>query len=258
MTESDLSPEPRTETAADFRARWDAVRARVDEAARAAGRDPAEVRLLPVSKTVPVERLRLAADAGMTELAENKPQEIGRKAVEMADLPVRWVAIGHLQTNKAKIVAEHAAEFQALDSVRLAEALQRRLVALDETADGPADGPARTLDVLVQVNTSGEDAKTGASPEDVDAILEAAARCDRLRVRGFMTVAVHSEDEAEVRACFAQLRGILERARERAVVDPALLTELSMGMSGDFPLAIAEGATCVRVGTALFGARDYT
>lgn len=258
MTESDLSPEPRTETAADFRARWDAVRARVDEAARAAGRDPAEVRLLPVSKTVPVERLRLAVDAGMTELAENKPQEIGRKAVEMADLPVRWVAIGHLQTNKAKIVAEHAAEFQALDSVRLAEALQRRLVALDETADGPADGPARTLDVLVQVNTSGEDAKTGASPEDVDAILEAAARCDRLRVRGFMTVAVHSEDEAEVRACFAQLRGILERARERAVVDPALLTELSMGMSGDFPLAIAEGATCVRVGTALFGARDYT
>ena len=258
MTESDLSPEPCTETAADFRARWDAVRARVDEAARAAGRDPAEVRLLPVSKTVPVERLRLAVDAGMTELAENKPQEIGRKAVEMADVPVRWVAIGHLQTNKARIVAEHAAEFQALDSVRLAEALQRRLEALDETADGPADGPARTLDVLVQVNTSGEDSKTGASPEEVDAILEAAARCDRLRVRGFMTVAVHSEDEAEVRACFAQLRGILERARERAVVDPVLLTELSMGMSGDFPLAIAEGATCVRVGTALFGARDYT
>jgi len=258
VTESDLSPEPCTETAADFRARWDAVRARVDEAARAAGRDPAEVRLLPVSKTVPVERLRLAVDAGMTELAENKPQEIGRKAVEMADVPVRWVAIGHLQTNKAKIVAEHAAEFQALDSVRLAEALQRRLEALDETADGPADGPARTLDVLVQVNTSGEDSKTGASPEEVDAILEAAARCDRLRARGFMTVAVHSEDEAEVRACFAQLRGILERARERAVVDPVLLTELSMGMSGDFPLAIAEGATCVRVGTALFGARDYT
>lgn len=254
MTESDLSPEPRAETPADFRARWDAVRARVDEAARAAGRDPAEVRLLPVSKTVPVERLRPAVDAGMTELAENKPQEIGRKAVEMADLPVRWVAIGHLQTNKAKIVAEHAAEFQALDSVRLAEALQRRLEALD----GTADGPARTLDVLVQVNTSGEDAKTGASPEEVDAILDAVARCDRLRVRGFMTVAVHSEDETEVRACFAQLRGILERARERAVVDPALLTELSMGMSGDFPLAIAEGATCVRVGTALFGARNYT
>lgn len=225
------------------------MRARVDEAARAAGRDPAEIRLLPVSKTVPVDRLRLAVDAGMTELAENKPQEIGRKAVEMADLPVRWVAIGHLQTNKAKIVAEHAAEFQALDSVRLAEALQRRLEALDD--------PSRTLDVLVQVNTSGEEAKTGAYPEEVDEILEVAARCDRLRVRGFMTVAVHSEDEAEVRACFARLRGILERARERAVVDPALLTELSMGMSGDFPLAIAEGATCVRVGTALFGARDY-
>lgn len=253
MTERETTPESSTETVADLRARWDAVRARVDEAARAAGRDPAEVRLLPVSKTVPVERLRLAVAAGMTELAENKPQEIGRKAVEMADLPVRWVAIGHLQTNKARIIAEHAAEFQALDSVRLTEALQRRLEALDESADGSA----RTLDVLVQVNTSGEDAKTGAAPEEVDGILDAAARCDRLRVRGFMTVAVHSEDDALVRACFTRLRGIRDRARERAVVDPDLLTELSMGMSGDFALAIAEGATCVRVGTAIFGARDY-
>lgn len=228
------------------------MRARVDDAARAAGRDPAEVRLLPVSKTVPVERLRLAVAAGMTELAENKPQEIGRKAVELAELvdrPVRWVAIGHLQTNKAKIIAEYAAEFQALDSVRLTEALQRRLDALDD--------PDRTLDVLVQVNTSGEDAKTGAAPEEVDGILDAAARCDRLRVRGFMTVAVHSDDAAQVRACFARLRGIRDRAWERAVVDPALLTELSMGMSGDFALAIEEGATCVRVGTAIFGARDY-
>ncbi|AGP30188.1 YggS family pyridoxal phosphate-dependent enzyme [Corynebacterium terpenotabidum] len=236
------------ETADDFRARLSAVRARVDAAARAAGRDPAEVRLLPVSKTVPEDRLRLAVDAGMTELAENKPQEIQRKAAAMADLPVRWVAIGHLQTNKAKIVAEFAAEFQALDSVRLAEALQRRLEALDDD---------RTLDVLVQVNTSGEAAKTGAAPEDVDAILSASARCDRLRVRGFMTVAAHSEDGAEVRRCFAMLREIRDRAREQAVVDPTLLTELSMGMSGDFPVAIAEGSTCVRVGTALFGARDY-
>ncbi|HIW90211.1 MAG TPA: YggS family pyridoxal phosphate-dependent enzyme, partial [Candidatus Corynebacterium avicola] len=154
----------------DIRAAYDTVRDEVDAAARAAGRDPSEVRLLPVSKTVPAERLRLAVEAGLTELAENKPQEIGRKADEMADLPVRWVAIGHLQTNKAKIIAEHAAEFQALDSVRLAEALQRRL----ETAD-------RQLDVLIQVNTSGEEAKTGAAPEEVGEILAAAASCDRLR-----------------------------------------------------------------------------
>lgn len=222
------------------------MRARVDEAARAAGRDPAEIRLLPVSKTVPVDRLRLAVDAGMTELAENKPQEIGRKAVEMADLPVRWVAIGHLQTNKAKIIAEHAAEFQALDSVRLVAALQRRL----ETAD-------RTLDVLIQVNTSGEEAKTGAAPDEVDGILTAAAGADRLRVRGFMTVATHTTDDAEVRRCFAQLREIRDRAAAAGVVDPALLTELSMGMSGDFAAAVAEGSTCVRIGTALFGARHY-
>lgn len=230
----------------DIRAAYDSVRAEVDAAARAAGRDPSEVRLLPVSKTVPVDRLRLAVEAGLTELAENKPQEVGRKAGEMADLPVRWVAIGHLQTNKAKIIAEHADEFQALDSVRLTQALQRRL----ETAD-------RHLDVLIQVNTSGEEAKTGASPGDVGQILEVAASCDRLRVRGFMTVATNTDDEAEVRRCFAQLRGVLDAAREGAVVDPELLTELSMGMSGDYAIAVAEGATCVRVGTAIFGARDY-
>jgi pyridoxal phosphate enzyme (YggS family) len=232
------------ESVAAFRERWDEVRAQVDAAAVAAGRDPAEIRLLPVSKTVPVERLRSAVEAGMHELAENKPQEIQAKAPELPD--VRWVAIGHLQTNKAKIVAEHAAEFQALDSVRLTAALQRRLTAA-----------GRTLDVLVQVNTSGEEAKTGAAPAEVDDILAAAADCDRLRVRGFMTVATHTTDEAEVRRCFAELRGILDRARERAVVDPALLTELSMGMSGDFAAAIAEGSTCVRIGTAIFGARNY-
>lgn len=230
----------------DIRAAYDSVRAEVDAAARAAGRDPSEVRLLPVSKTVPVDRLRPAVEAGLTELAENKPQEVGRKAGEMADLPVRWVAIGHLQTNKAKIIAEHADEFQALDSVRLTQALQRRL----ETAD-------RHLDVLIQVNTSGEEAKTGASPGNVGQILEVAASCDRLRVRGFMTVATNTDDEAEVRRCFAQLRGVLDAAREDAVVDPELLTELSMGMSGDYAIAVAEGATCVRVGTAIFGARDY-
>jgi pyridoxal phosphate enzyme (YggS family) len=180
----------------------------------------------------------------MHELAENKPQEIQAKAPALPD--VRWVAIGHLQTNKAKIIAERAAEFQALDSVRLVEALQRRL--------GTAD---RTLDVLIQVNTSGEEAKTGAAPEEVDGILAAAAGADRLRVRGFMTVATHTTDEAEVRRCFAQLREIRDRAAARGVVDPDLLTELSMGMSGDFAAAIAEGSTCVRIGTALFGARHY-
>ncbi|WP_420100325.1 YggS family pyridoxal phosphate-dependent enzyme [Corynebacterium sp.] len=223
-----------------------AVRAQVDAAALDAGRDPAEVRLLPVSKTVEVERLRHAVAAGMHEFAENKPQEVQRKAVGMADLPVRWIAIGHLQTNKAKVIAEHAHEFQALDSVRLAEALQRRL----ETVD-------RDLDVLIQVNTSGEETKTGAAPQDVDDILDAASRCDRLRVRGFMTVASNTDDENEVRRCFAHLRDIRENARRVAVVDPDLLTELSMGMSGDFRIAVAEGATCVRVGTAIFGARDY-
>lgn len=231
----------------DLRDAVAAVRAEVDAAALEAGRDPAEVRLLPVSKTVPVERLRSAVAAGMHEFAENKPQEVQRKAVEMSDLPVRWIAIGHLQTNKAKVIAEHAHEFQALDSVRLAEALQRRLDGLD-----------RTLDVLVQVNTSGEEAKTGAAPQDVGTILAAASGCDRLRVRGFMTVASNTDDNGEIRRCFSRLREIRDSARSEGVVDPGLLTELSMGMSGDFRTAIEEGATCVRVGTAIFGAREYS
>jgi pyridoxal phosphate enzyme (YggS family) len=238
---------------AGLRTRWSTVRAGIDEAAHRAGRDPARIRLLPVSKTVPVERLRYAVAAGMTEFAENKPQEIQKKAPALAGAPelpaVRWVAIGHLQTNKARIIAEYASEFQALDSVRLVETLQRRLELLADA------GKDRTLDVMVQVNTSGEESKTGAAPEEVDAILGATAGCDRLRVRGFMTVATHTRETTEVRRCFAELRGIRDRARSSGIVDPEPLTELSMGMSGDYPLAVAEGATCVRVGTAIFGAR---
>jgi len=186
---------PQAETVDDFRHNLATVHARIAAACERAGRDPASVRLLPVSKTKPEAVLRLAYAAGCRMLGENKPQEAHRKWEAMADLgDLRWSVIGHLQTNKAKLVAQCASEFQALDSLRVAEALERRLQA-----------EGRALDVFVQVNTSGEASKYGLAPEDVP-------------------------------------QGIS-------------LDELSMGMSGDYEIAIEEGATVVRVGQAIFGAR---
>ncbi|WP_238333421.1 YggS family pyridoxal phosphate-dependent enzyme [Luteimonas marina] len=229
---------------AHLRANLDAIRARIDAACRGAGREPAEVRLLPVSKTVDEARLRAAYAIGLRELGENKVQEAMGKWEAMADLPdLRWVLIGHLQTNKAKYAARFAGEFQALDSLRVAEALDRQLQAR-----------GRALDVLVQVNTSNEASKFGLPPDEVEAFVKQLPAFSSLRVRGLMTLALFSEDEARVRPCFVRLRELRDRLRQ-AAPDGIAMDELSMGMSGDFELAIAEGATTVRVGTALFGMR---
>lgn len=230
-------------TVEDFTRNLAAVRARIVTAAREAGRDPAEVRLLPVSKTVSEERIRAAVAAGMTRLGENKVQEASRKATELADLGVEWSVIGHLQRNKAKHVAAFASEFQALDSLRLAETLDRRLQAL-----------GRGLDVFVQVNTSAESTKYGLAPEEVPAFVDRLPEFTALRVRGLMTLAEFTTDTERVRACFRKLRALRDRLRESAPATVGL-DELSMGMSGDYEVAIAEGATVVRVGQAIFGPR---
>ena len=227
-----------------LKANLDAIRARVDAACRAAGRDPGEVRLLPVSKTVDAARLRQAYAIGLRELGENKVQEAMGKWEAMADLAdLRWVLIGHLQTNKAKYAARFAGEFQALDSLRVAQALDAQL-----------QKRGRALDVLVQVNTSGEDTKFGLAPDDVPAFVRQLPAFASLRVRGLMTLALFSDDASRVRPCFVRLRELRDRLRQEAP-DGVAMDELSMGMSGDFELAIAEGATTVRVGTAIFGSR---
>ncbi len=230
--------------AAVLKANLDAIRARIDAACRDAGREPGEVRLLPVSKTVDAARLRSAWAIGLRELGENKVQEAMGKWEAMADLEdLRWVLIGHLQTNKAKYAARFASEFQALDSLRVAQALDAQL-----------QKRGRALDVLVQVNTSGEDTKFGLAPEDVPAFVKQLPAFSSLRVRGLMTLALFSDDESRVRPCFVRLRELRDRLRQEAP-DGIGMDELSMGMSGDFELAIAEGATTVRVGTAIFGSR---
>ena len=234
---------PTAVTVDDFRHNVASVESRIAEAARRAGRDPREVTLLPVSKTVPTERVRVAIRSGMRLLGENKVQEAVRKNGETADLDVSWSIIGHLQTNKARDVAAFATEFQALDRLRVAEALDRRLQVA-----------GRSLDVFVQVNTSAEDSKFGMPPEELPAFLEALPSYGTLRVRGLMTLAILTPDDARVRECFSLLRTLRDQAREDApdLIGPG---ELSMGMSGDYEIAVEEGATCVRVGQAIFGAR---
>ena len=228
-----------TPTLAD---KWAQIRHRVDDACREAGRDPAEVSILPVSKTFGPEVIRAGVALGMHRFGENKVQEIRDKAAALADCDIDWAMIGHLQTNKVKDVARLASEVQSLDRPELAEALDRRL-----------QHEGRAIDVLVQVKTSPEPSKYGLPPEQLSGFLNRLRRYDTLRVRGLMTLAILSTEPAEVHGCFRLLREL----RDQAKAQGHDLSKLSMGMSGDFPIAIAEGATEVRIGTAIFGSRPY-
>jgi pyridoxal phosphate enzyme (YggS family) len=219
------------------------IRNRIDQACARAGRDPGEVTLLPVSKTFDVAAIREAIALGFTRFGENRTQEIAQKAPLLADCDVQWVVIGQLQTNKAKEVAKFAHELQSLDRLELVEALDRRL-----------QQEGRAIDVLVQVKTSPEETKSGLEPTELFTFLRQLANYQTLRVQGLMTMAVLSEDTQAVRACFAQLKQLQGRAREEAIAGVSL-ERLSMGMSGDFEIAIEEGSTEIRVGSAIFGSR---
>lgn len=219
------------------------IQQKIADACAKAGRDPSSVRLLPVTKTVPAERLRIAFAAGCEEMGENKVQEAREKSELLSDLAIKWCIIGHLQTNKVKYITRFAHEFQALDSLKVAAELDKRLQAA-----------GRGMDVYVQVNSSGEVSKFGLPPEEVEDFVRQLPDYSSLRIKGLMTLAIFSSDHERVRACFVRMRELQERLRQSA---PAGLSfdELSMGMSGDFELAIEEGATVVRVGQAIFGKR---
>jgi pyridoxal phosphate enzyme (YggS family) len=220
------------------------VQRRIDQACERVGRDSSSVRLLPVSKTHGPEKIREAYDAGARTFGENRVQEGLEKSRIFADLAdLRWAVIGHLQTNKAKDVAAFADEFHALDSLKVAEALDRRL-----------HQRSRGLDVFIQVNSSGEESKFGLPPEQVVDFAVALRSYVNLNVRGLMTLAVFSSDSEAVGRCFERMRMLQERLRQ-AEAAAGSYDELSMGMSGDFELAIEYGATTVRIGEAIFGAR---
>ena len=220
-------------------ARLELIRARLRAAAEQAGRDPSSVRLLAVSKGQPSELLREAYAAGQRDFGENYVQELAKKAEELADLPeLRLHMIGHLQRNKAKVVVRHAAAVDAVDSLELALELDKRV----------AEG--QTLPVLVEVSIAGEAQKSGVAPSELGALLERIDSCPRLRAVGLMCVPPESDDPEHARPFFRSLRELRDRHG-----GAARLPELSMGMSADFEIAIAEGSTTVRVGTAIFGAR---
>ena len=221
--------------------RFQLVGREIDRACADAGRDPAGVRLLPVTKTQPLAVIRQAIDVGWRRFGENRVQELSAKASALLDDPsVEWELIGQLQRNKVAGALERIVRLQSLDSERLAQALESRLAAQ----------PERRLAVLVEVNTSGEATKAGLPPSEVLAFTRALRAYPHLEVEGLMTVADRDPQRAE--AGFALMAELQDRLRQR---DGGGWAELSMGMSADYQAAIAWGSTCLRLGTALFGPR---
>jgi pyridoxal phosphate enzyme (YggS family) len=225
------------------------IEERIAAAALRAGRNPDDVTLMAVSKTQPPERIREAYDAGLRVFGENRIQEFAGKAGALRDLrAAEWHMIGHLQTNKAATTAELFRAVDSIDSLKLAEKL-----------DAAARKPGRKLDVLVEINVGGEAAKSGVAPHSaaLEELLIAAPRLEALVFRGLMTVPPFTGDPQGARPYFRKLRELRETIAARKL--PAVaMDQLSMGMSHDFEVAIEEGSTCVRVGTAIFGERATT
>ena len=222
------------------------IRERIAAAAQRAGRSPDHIALMAVSKTQPPDQIREAYDAGLRVFGENRVQEFAAKVETLRDLRgAEWHMIGHLQTNKAVKTAEL---FRAVDSVDLRK--------LAEKLDAAARALGRRLDVLIEINVGGEAAKSGVAPDsrDLEELLIAAPRLDALVFRGLMTVPPFTDDPEGSRPYFRKLRELRDTIAARRLPNIAM-DELSMGMSHDFEVAIAEGSTCVRVGTAIFGER---
>ena len=222
------------------------VRERVTTAAQRAGRKPEEVALMAVTKTFPAERIREAYAAGLRLFGENRVQEFAGKARSLQDLnDAEWHMIGHLQSNKAGKAVELFSAVDSIDSFKLAEKLNAAAEKLN-----------KKLDVLIEINVGGEEAKSGVASDspELEKILQAAPGLRNLRIRGLMTIPPFTEDQQQGRPYFRKLRSVRDRIASQNL--PAIAMEvLSMGMSHDFEVAIEEGATCVRVGTGIFGER---
>ncbi|MGA7630321.1 MAG: YggS family pyridoxal phosphate-dependent enzyme [Terriglobales bacterium] len=222
------------------------VHERIAVVARRAGRNPDEITLMAVSKTFPAQSIREAYAAGLRVFGENRVQEFAGKAAALGDLTdLEWHLIGHLQTNKAAKATELFDCVDSVDSLRMAEKL-----------DASARSASKILPVLIEINVGGETAKSGVAPDsgELEQILTSATRWGNLKINGLMTVPPYAEDPEGSRTYFRQLRQIRERTAARSLPEISMEV-LSMGMSHDFVVAIEEGATCVRVGTAIFGER---
>jgi pyridoxal phosphate enzyme (YggS family) len=219
------------------------IRGRIAAAARSVGRDPSSIRLVAVSKTFPIDAIREAYAAGQREFGENRVQEALQKIDAAADLDIKWHLLGHLQTNKTKKAAPAFSTIHSVDSVELLQKI-----------DAAAADAGRTPELLIQVDLAGETTKFGVPPEDVPQLFDAAVRCRAARVAGLMTLPPIPESPENARPWFRRLRELRDEWLV-AGVPPSMLAELSIGMSGDFEVAIQEGSTMVRIGTAIFGSR---
>lgn len=223
-----------------------AIQERINNACITNNRDPNEVKLLLATKTVPAERIKLALQAGQTLIAENKVQELREKYEALKEVPHTNHFIGHLQTNKVKdILKYNVACIQSLDRLELAEKLHQRLQFEN-----------KTIEVLIQVNTSYEESKFGVNPDRASELVAQVSQLNTLKIKGLMTIGLFSAEAEKVRRCFRLLKTTQQQIIAQKIPDVAM-EELSMGMSGDLETAIAEGATIVRVGTAIFGQRIY-
>ena len=246
-------PETTDQTSIDaISDRLDEVQERIAQACDRADRDPDEITVVAVSKTFPLQAIANARELGLEHFGENRARQLRDKAEERPGVieggDLYWHMVGHLQTNKAKFVARHADWFDALDSPRLAEELNKR-----------AGYNERTIPCLVQVNITGQEQKYGISPEDVHDFLDQCAEYERLDIRGLMAMASfieEPEDREQVREEFRLARELFE-TYDASSNPQVTMAELSLGMSGDFEIAIEEGSTMVRIGSGIFGPRDY-
>lgn len=220
------------------------VETRIQKACERAGRKREEVTLICVTKTMPVEDLREAYEAGQRSFGENRVQEINDKFPQLPD-DIQWHMIGHLQTNKVKYLMDKVVMIHSVDSVRLAKAISKEAVKA-----------GRVMDILIEINAAGEESKFGLDYDGVLALVKEIAPLPGIHISGLMTVAPYTDDPETNRVFFKNLRELAVDI-ERQCIDNVSMTVLSMGMTGDFEVAIEEGATHIRVGTAIFGKRNY-
>ncbi len=220
------------------------VSAKIEAACIRAGRDPKEVTLIAVSKTMPVEAIRDAMACGMVDFGENRPQELRDKQAEITE-PLRWHMIGALQTNKLKYVIGKTTLIHSVDSVHLAEAIEEMSAKKDLVTE-----------VLLEINIAGEESKHGIMPEELEGFVREMTRFSHIKVRGLMTVAPYTEVAEENRVYFRKMKQLMVDINSKNI-DNVYMDMLSMGMTGDYEIAVEEGATLVRVGTGIFGHRVY-
>jgi len=223
--------------------RLEHIKERIRQAAKSCNRNPDSIRLVAVSKTVPAETVKEAIEAGATILGENYVQDAREKFDALVHYPVSWHFIGHLQSNKAKYAVRLFDLIHSVDSLKLARALDKEVKKVDKIQP-----------ILVQVNISGEDTKSGISAEDAPGLISEISHLKNLSIEGLMTMPPYFYQPEKVRPYFAALRELRDQMKKQSLPNVSL-EELSMGMTGDFEVAIEEGATLVRIGTAIFGER---